>query len=760
MSDLVQLHEFDPLQESLTVRLGGTRRARRESRESVSRVPGRDPGMLFELSNNALPCPEPLELPAEGNMPPVPDRGECSLEDGALWSFVTAIPDEVMVLAPADCAAVRGRYRRSADLSLSNSPVWEYTAKQQLGSVSGTSSTPTRKFWLVMKGRLWCVVDPEIDVTKAILCAAPTPEPLSTPPLPTLVTEWLVPRQDPTADDTVVWCPASEMTVVAAIPLCTAPTRKDVGEGLDEDNRNTAERQGDVQGSLEGDTCKERTYLFMEDPDSSTGAAWFARFTLFVILASTVTLLVESLPKFHSEVRKGQGPWLGLEIGFVSYFTLELILRAWSTENCCEFLKAPLNIVDIVAVLPFYIDLVASIAGVSSANASAVRILRVVRVVRVFRLLKVVRYAEGIKLIAVVMGQSWDALLLVLFIVMICLMFASAFMFYLEGATISTFDEVNSNWNRTVVDALPPGHPRLDEYSPFQSIPHCFWWCIATFTLVGYGDEIPRSAVGKVIAGLSMVVGTFTLAIPASVFGSNFLAEYERHREDRNAKREGNEKRSHASVSYLLNSLLDVEERRPEWAEQGAARDLMGRLLWDDALSAKATRILNRAHGEDAGREEGASPRHHRSPGDSSGGNEPFGTSLEMQLLPMDQLRALFTQVGAEATRCEEKRKRGKYRSPSRAGAEPAHKCPTVNSIGLPADVPGVGGAPENIISGPRSTPQPRSRRGSTVSAPKRRARRGSVGRMESWRNPRAESGGRSLPEELSDDKAVGSIFT
>lgn len=57
----------------------------------------------------------------------------------------------------------------------------------------------------------------------------------------------------------------------------------------------------------------------------------------------------------------------------------------------------------------------------------------------------------------------------------------------------------------------------------FQSIPSTFWWALATMTTVGYGDMVPTTSLGWFFGALSASLGVVSIAIPASLFISEFL---------------------------------------------------------------------------------------------------------------------------------------------------------------------------------------------------------------------------------------------
>lgn len=94
------------------------------------------------------------------------------------------------------------------------------------------------------------------------------------------------------------------------------------------------------------------------------------------------------------------------------------------------------------------------------------------------------------------------------------MIFFSSAMFFAEQ-TGTQFDIELGVWLR------PDGTP-----SPFQSIFHSFWWCIATMTTVGYGDAYPITLAGKVVGGITSVMGVVMLSFPIAIFGLHFNAAY------------------------------------------------------------------------------------------------------------------------------------------------------------------------------------------------------------------------------------------
>ena len=58
--------------------------------------------------------------------------------------------------------------------------------------------------------------------------------------------------------------------------------------------------------------------------------------------------------------------------------------------------------------------------------------------------------------------------------------------------------------------------------SKFQSIPGTFWWALVTLCTVGYGDYVPQSTAGKMVAACTMLVGTLVVAFPVILIGANF----------------------------------------------------------------------------------------------------------------------------------------------------------------------------------------------------------------------------------------------
>ena len=124
-----------------------------------------------------------------------------------------------------------------------------------------------------------------------------------------------------------------------------------------------------------------------EMPTSSVAARLLAVVSLTIILISIVVFCIESLPSLE-----GMRIWFVISAICNAWFTLEFIIRFACAKRKLAFLKGTLNIIDVLSILPFYVQLVMNSLD---AKGGAVEVLRVLRVVRVVRIFKLTRHSRG-----------------------------------------------------------------------------------------------------------------------------------------------------------------------------------------------------------------------------------------------------------------------------------------------------------------------------------------------------------------------------
>jgi len=260
---------------------------------------------------------------------------------------------------------------------------------------------------------------------------------------------------------------------------------------------------------------REWLWSLMDEPNKAPAARVVSIFILVLILISCTAFCVETLPEYHRKDVAEVDVWDVIEYGCTAVFTLEYVLRVATTPNYKKFFLSFMNTIDLLAILPFYIELVfiEVASDTDDAILSDLDSFRILRLLRVFRVFKIARYLTWVDMFLVAMKNSLSALMMLLFIIVIAMVTFSSFMYYAERGT---YDVHNAFYVR--VDGTK---------SPFQSIPECFWWCIITMTTVGYGDVFPITHVGKIIAALTSIMGIFFLAIPITVISTNFNKEYE-----------------------------------------------------------------------------------------------------------------------------------------------------------------------------------------------------------------------------------------
>ena len=326
-------------------------------------------------------------------------------------------------------------------------------------------------------------------------------------------------------------------------------------------------------------TLKQRTWQFLDEPGSSPGAAAFTFFMLAVIVFSTFTFCVETLPQYYQHETNFANKFFIMEAVCISLFTAELIARLLTTPDLKNYFYDRMNVVDVVAVAPFYFEL-----ALANAAVPGLSVLRVVRLVRVFRLFKVSR--GSLTIFTETMARSAKPLYMLVFFTGIATIILSSLVYYAERGE---WNDALGMWMRAHVWYCPVrvgpnqgpvvkdpltytldsgitepcvwidpatyaiDHPGVDypseamfrcpfayekdketcvltyEQSPFDSIPTSFWWCLVTMTTVGYGDVVPTQAFGQFVGGLVMIFGIVVIALPITVIGSNFATIYKSH---------------------------------------------------------------------------------------------------------------------------------------------------------------------------------------------------------------------------------------
>jgi voltage-gated potassium channel len=212
---------------------------------------------------------------------------------------------------------------------------------------------------------------------------------------------------------------------------------------------------------------------------------------ILLIFINIVAILLESIHEINAEY------YLIFELIekiSVTIFTIEYVLRIWTAvENPRygysrkTYLISGMAVVDLLSILPFFVDLILPMMNMD------LRSLRIVRLFRLLRLLKIARYLKALSIMQAVLRERKEQIMVSVMFILFLLVIVSTMMYYVEN------------------DAQP---------ELFSSIPATMWWGIETLTTVGYGDMVPISPYGKVLGGMIAILGIGLFALPAGIFSS------------------------------------------------------------------------------------------------------------------------------------------------------------------------------------------------------------------------------------------------
>ncbi|XP_055962914.1 LOW QUALITY PROTEIN: potassium voltage-gated channel subfamily G member 1, partial [Sorex fumeus] len=192
----------------------------------------------------------------------------------------------------------------------------------------------------------------------------------------------------------------------------------------------------------------------------------------------------------------------------VGWFSLEFLLRLVQAPSKLSFLRRPLTLIDLVAILPYYVTLLVDGAAAGRRQPPAAGsyldkvglALRVLRALRILYVMRLARHSLGLQTLGLTARRcAREFGLLLLFLCVAVALFAPL-LFVAENEAAASPD--------------------------FTSVPACYWWAVITMTTVGYGDMVPRSTPGQVVALSSILSGILLMAFPVTSIFHTFSRSY------------------------------------------------------------------------------------------------------------------------------------------------------------------------------------------------------------------------------------------
>ncbi len=222
---------------------------------------------------------------------------------------------------------------------------------------------------------------------------------------------------------------------------------------------------------------RKKIFIIIFGTDTPAGKA-FDVALLYMIILSVLVVIMESVSSFHDLI---PNVFISTEWFFTIIFTIEYLLRVYSSPKPWKYITSFFGIIDLLAILPSYL-------GLYFDQTHFLLTIRALRLLRMFRIFKLGRYMKEAAVLVKALQSSRRKITIFFGAVLTLVLILGSFLYLIEG-----------------------------EENGFTSIPQSIYWAIVTITTVGYGDIAPVTVLGKIIASVVMLTGYSIIAVPTGI---------------------------------------------------------------------------------------------------------------------------------------------------------------------------------------------------------------------------------------------------
>jgi len=222
---------------------------------------------------------------------------------------------------------------------------------------------------------------------------------------------------------------------------------------------------------------RNRIFLIIFGSDTRAGKT-FDIILLWMIILSVTVVVLESVSTIRESYHQG---FISAEWFFTVIFTMEYLLRIFSSPRPWKYITSFFGIIDLLAILPTFLGLIFD-------QTTFLLTFRALRLLRMFRVFKLGRYIKEAAVLVRALQMSIHKIIVFFGAVLTLVLILGSVLYLVEG-----------------------------EENGFTSIPQSIYWAIVTITTVGYGDIAPATVPGKILASVAMLTGYSIIAVPTGI---------------------------------------------------------------------------------------------------------------------------------------------------------------------------------------------------------------------------------------------------